>query len=221
MGRRRSITQKVIWIAALIWAPFPILAQETGIPSPGGMTGLAPAQSLSPPTAPTGAASGILVLNQEQLLSQSRMGRRIQAEFEDVSRTLAAENRDIEARLMEEELQLTAMRPNMPVAEFAELADEFDTRVEGIRRAQEAKARELQTQADAAQNAFFELAFPFLLQIVQSRGAQVLMDNRSVLLSSDGVDITQAAIALIDAELGDGGPDPLIDLYGAGAASAP
>lgn len=156
----------------------------------------------------------ILVLNQDRLLSQTLLGQRIQQELETASAALAAENRQIEAQLTEEELELTERRPTMEPADFRELADEFDSRVVAIRQAQDAKTRDLQAQAEAAQQQFFEETFPILLEIVQERGASVLLDSRSVLLSAGTVDITETAIAAIDDALGRGGEAPLIALPG-------
>jgi Skp family chaperone for outer membrane proteins len=155
---------------------------------------------------------GILVVNQERLIGQSLYGQRIQDELEAASAALSAENRRIEQRLTAEELDLTELRDTLPPEEFRALADEFDARVEDIRAAQEAKARELNEQADAAQTQFFERAAPLLLGIVRDRGAAVLMDSRAVLLSAERVDITEAAIAELDAELGDGGAEAIITL---------
>ncbi|ABD55369.1 OmpH family outer membrane protein [Jannaschia sp. CCS1] len=158
--------------------------------------------------------ASILVLNQDRLLSQTEFGERIQTELEAASLALAAENREIEARLTEEELELTALRPTMAPDEFGTLADEFDARVVAIRAAQDAKTRDLQTQTEAAQQRFFEETFPLLLEIVEARGASVLLDSRTVLLSAGSVDITDAAIVAINETLGDGGDAPLIALPG-------
>ena len=159
-------------------------------------------------------ATPIVVLNQERLLSQSLYGQRIQREVEAAGAALSAENRQIEARLTEEELALTQRRSTMTPEAFRPIAEEFDARVNGIRSAQEAKSRALQQQAEAAQQAFFETAFPILIEVLRGRGAGILMDNRAVLLSADGIDITEEAIALIDARIGEGGAEPLIDLDG-------
>jgi len=156
------------------------------------------------------SADGILVLNQERLFAQSEYGQRIQRELEEVSVQLAAENRRIEAELTQEELDLTELRETLPADEFRALADVFDTRVEAIRSEQEAKARSLTAQADAAQGQFFEQVGPILLEIVRERNAAVLMDSRAVLLSADTIDVTEDAIAAIDGSLGEGGPDPII-----------
>jgi Skp family chaperone for outer membrane proteins len=178
-------------LALVVALSGPAAAQETGSSDPE-------------------AVSGILILNQERLFARSLFGQRIQRELEDASARLAAENRRIEARLTEEELDLTELRGTIEAEEFRALADAFDSRVEVIRAEQEAKARNLTGQADAAQSLFFESVAPILLEIVRDRNAAVLVDSRSVLLSADRVDVTEAAIAAIDETLGEGGAEPII-----------
>ena len=158
--------------------------------------------------------ASVLVLNQDRLLTGTLFGQRIQTELEAASAALSAENRQIEAELTAEELELTERRPEMSPEDFRTLAEEFDGRVVAIRAAQDAKARNLQAQAEAVQQRFFEETVPVLLEIVQIRGAAVLLDSRSVLLSAGTVDITDAAIVAIDEALGNGGDAPLISLPG-------
>jgi len=183
------------------------------------LSGPAPAQDAA--EADPAPVSGILVLNQERLFARSLFGQRIQRELEDASARLAAENRRIETRLTEEELELTELRGTIEADEFRALADAFDTRVEAIRAEQEAKARNLTGQADAAQSLFFENVAPILLEIVRDRNAAVLVDSRSVLLSADRVDVTEAAIAAIDETLGEGGAEPIITIDVDAEQSAP
>jgi Skp family chaperone for outer membrane proteins len=183
-----------------------------------GVTVLALALAPLAATAQSGlgapAPPQIVIIDQERLLSGSRYGQRIQAEVEEAGAALIAENRRIEGLLTEEELRLTAQRALMSAEDFRPLAEEFDSRVDEIRTAQDAKSRALQSQAEAARGRFFELAFPILVDLMRARGATVLMDNRAVLLSIEGIDITEAAIARIDLDIGDGGAAPLIDLDG-------
>ncbi len=177
---------------------------------PGAM-----AQSEGASAAPSaGASNPIAIIDQDRLLSGSRYGQRMGQEIEAAGAALVAENRRIEGQLTEEELRLTAQRANIDADAFRPLAEEFDARVESIRAAQEAKSRALQAQAEAARAEFFELVFPILVDLMRMRGAAVLMDNRAVLLSAEGIDITEAAIARIDREIGGGGDAPLIDLDG-------
>ncbi|QBY00546.1 OmpH family outer membrane protein [Rhodophyticola sp. CCM32] len=168
------------------------------------------AQQVQPLTAP----EGILVLNQDALFARSQFGQRVQQELEQAGERLAAENREIEAQLTEEEMRLTEERQGMDPTAFRVLADEFDTRVGEIRTAQDAKAQSLNDQADAARQQFFELAFPILLELVQDRGAAVIMDSRAVLLSAETVDITATALIWVDDRIGDGGEGPLLETDG-------
>lgn len=158
--------------------------------------------------------SPVLTLNQDRLYIASEFGQRVQAELEAASADLSGENRKIEAALVEEEQRLTDDRPTMTPAEFRKLADEFDERVTGIRRAQEQKANSIQRQADDERARFFELAFPVLLRLVEETGAVAILDNSAVIFSVRQIDITDAAIARVDAEVGaaplpqDSGPQP-------------
>ena len=62
---------------------------------------------------------------------------------------------------------------------------------------------------------------PILLEIVRDRNAAVLVDSRSVLLSADRIDVTEAAIAAIDETLGEGGAQPIITIDVDAEQSAP
>lgn len=196
-------------------------AAQEGHIAPGDAAGVLAQVQAQLPTAETAPVLPVVVINQERLLSQTLFGRRIQREVEEAGAALVAENRQIEAQLTEEELRLTERRAEMTAEAFRPLAEEFDARVESIRAAQEAKSRALQAQAEAAQARFFEESLPLLIDVLRAREAAVLMDSRAVLLSVEGADITDAAIALIDARLGDGPEAPLIDLSGTGGQPRP
>ena len=156
------------------------------------------AQNLGVPRAP------ILVLDRDLLYLQSAFGQRILSDIEAASDALRSENRRIDAELTEEEGRLTELRGTIPEADFQVLAEEFDTRVEGIRRAQEVKATALTGQAEQAQQRFFQVAAPVLEQLARESGALVILDRRSVIAAADQIDITPQAIQRIDALLGRG-----------------
>jgi hypothetical protein len=92
------------------------------------------------------------------------------------------------------------------------MADAFDTRVEAIRAAQEAKARDLSEQADAAQAQFFERVAPILLDIVRDRGAAVLMDSRAVLAVGRPRRRDRDRHRGDRRALGEGGDEPIISI---------
>ena len=143
--------------------------------------------------------SPILTVKQQELFEGSAFGRASLARLEAASRDIAAENRRIEADLEAEEQNLTERRKTMEPEIFRPIADAFDKKVEGIRNAQDAKSRDLNRQREEDQQEFFGYAVPVLAQIMQEFGGVVLMDQSSVVLSLDRIDITSEAITRIDA----------------------
>lgn len=172
----------VSFLLALLAAPLTLAAQETAAPRP----------------------SPVLTITQDRLFSGTLYGKAIQARIEAESRALQAENRRIEADLEAEESRLTTQRATLPPDEFRALAEAFDAKVEGIRSAQDAKARAVTRQADAGRQLFFETAVPVLAALMNEMGAVVILNKDAIILSFGKIDVTDRAIARIDAVLGDG-----------------
>ncbi len=148
--------------------------------------------------------SPILTIDPDALFSQSLFGQRISAQLQAETDALAAENRRIEADLTAEERSLTERRPTMAPEAFRAEAEAFDTKVQGIRSAQDAKERDLQRTLTEGRDAFLEIVRPILGTLMQERGSVLILDRRSVFLGLGVIDITDEAIAAVDAAVGDG-----------------
>jgi Skp family chaperone for outer membrane proteins len=152
----------------------------------------------------------IFVLDQEVLYNRSAFGQRVQQEVLSRSEAISRENQRLEEELKAEELSLTEQRPTLAQAEFRELADAFDARVEAIRTAQAGKAADLNRFTETERQRFFDAMLPVLVGLAEEIGALAVIDTRTTIISSDLINITERAIARIDAEIGDGGtPLPL------------
>jgi Skp family chaperone for outer membrane proteins len=139
------------------------------------------------------------------MFEESQWGRRALGEINADSAALAAENRRIEAELSAEEQDLADRRSTISAQEFRLLADAFDAKVVDIRRNQDTKLRDLNRLNDAERQAFFAAAAPILREyLLASEGAVAILDRRAILVASDAIDITDQAIALIDARVGAG-----------------
>lgn len=148
--------------------------------------------------------TAILTVAPERLFAESAYGQRVVREIEAEGTALATENRRIEAELMAEERTLTQRRTEMEPGAFRQLADAFDEKVQQIRREQDAKARDLGEQQDEARGEFLQVARPVLVTLMRESGASVILERSSVFLSADSTDITDLAVARIDAAIGDG-----------------
>lgn len=156
------------------------------------------------PAGPSGSVSfqsQVLTINQQRLFEESQFGKSSLSRLEADSRALQAEIRKVESDLEIEERLLTERRSTLPPAQFQPLASGFDEKVEKIRATWGEKDRDLKRQREQDQQKFFESAVPILAKMMQEMGAVMLIDQSSVILSLDRVDITETAIERIDVEL--------------------
>ena len=154
-------------------------------------------------------ASPILTIDSDRLFEDSAFGREIIEEIEQLGAELSAENRQIEEDLTREEKELTELRPTMTPLEFRELADAFDAKVTETRRTQDAKSRALNSKLEERRVVFLNAAAPVLEQLMREAGAAVVLERRSVFISSNAVDITLIAIDRLNAVLSaDDMPEP-------------
>lgn len=166
--------------------------------------GVTVAQEAEGTAAQSALRSPVLLIDPERLFQESLYGQRILDELRADSEALAAENRRIEADLTEEERALTEQRPSMSAADFRAAADAFDEKVQGIRRAQDAKETALQNTVTEGREAFFGAAQNIIGRLMVDAGSVVVLDRRSVFLSIGAIDITESALEAVNAELGDG-----------------
>ena len=136
----------------------------------------------------------VLILDQERLFESSAIAVRISEEAERRTAALDRENLRIDAELVKEELGLTERRASLDPNEFRRLADEFHEKVQAIRAEQDAKTVELQRFRNEDRQEFLVRIRPILTEIARERGAIVVLDRRSVLLSAESIDITDEAI---------------------------
>lgn len=141
----------------------------------------------------------ILTIDQDRLFQETGLGARASEAIEAEAAALSAENTNIEQDLIRRELELTEQRAVLPAQEFRALADTFDRDVQRIRDEQDEKARELTRMRDAARQDFFNDVAGIISDIVRERGALVVLDRRDVFLSADRIDITDDAIARVNA----------------------
>lgn len=166
-----------------------------------GMSGVSPVFAQQLPASPT---VPILVVDSDRLFLSSDFGERVAREIEAQGNELATQNRQIEQELADMEQDLTDRRDSMSPEEFQPLADAFDTRVQETREEQAAKSRALNVQLEAERAAFLNAAGPVLQELMAELGASVVLDRRTVFISSNRADITSAAIARLNARLGQG-----------------
>lgn len=148
------------------------------------------------------------IVDDEQLYRESQFGARVTAEIETASRALEVENDQLLSELTAREEELTGLRATLSVEEFRAAAAAFDIQAETIRRDQAEKRQRLAQFEDSERRRFFGQSTPILQEVLQRSGGLVLIDARAVIIGVPGLDMTEDAIAAMDAAIGDGGPPP-------------
>lgn len=171
-----------------------LAALALGAPPAWAQDGLAMGQVQSP----------VLTIDVDRLLAETAYGRRLSADILARGEALEAENDRIADELTAEERSLTERRPGMDPEAFRAEADAFDGKVQRIRDEQDAKQRALEAAVADGRGAFIEAARPVLGQLMRESGAAVIIERRDVFLSATLVDVTDEAIAAIDAAIGEG-----------------
>lgn len=148
----------------------------------------------------------VLIIDGDQIYIQSQYGQRIEAELAAEVAAVRAENDEIIATLREEELSLTARRPDMDPEAFRQEAAAFDAKVEEVRRAREAKSSEVQQRQINARTEFDRRVQTIIANFLFERGAAIVIDINDAVVWVRSANITDDVIARIDLELGDGLP---------------
>lgn len=179
MAPWRSLRRVLAWVGlGLTLALAPVVAQEVSVP--------------------------LLTLDQNRLFVESAFGRAALQRDRDATQALDDENARIEAALIAEEQELTDRRATLPTEEFAALASAFDAKVERIRDEQDAKFRDLSRLRDEDRKAFLRAIGPVLGKLMNEKGAVAIIDKQTLILSLSAIDVTDVAIARVDAALGPG-----------------
>lgn len=195
---RRVRPLKIIWTAGVVTLLSSCLLQAQEAAPNVGLGGFSLEQNLGIPK------SLLLTIHSDRMFSESEYGQRIAREMEGRSAVLMAENRRIEAELRAEELDLAERRSTTDPDAFRALAQSFDQKVQETRSTQEAKFLEITNARDEARREFRQTSIPILEQIMAETGAAAILEQSTVLLSADSIDVTDLAIARIDAILGEG-----------------
>ena len=147
---------------------------------------------------PTVFPRPVVVLDQEALFNDSKLGQAILLAEAENRTVLLQENRIISDAFEEEEAELTAMRSTISTDEFHVLSEDFDKRVRAAREEQLSKDVELQQKNEARRRRFLWISAPYLSEIMSKYRAVAILDQRSVLLFDRNMDITLEAIELLD-----------------------
>ena len=149
-----------------------------------------------------GKAPVILVVNMDQLVAQSKAGKTIPSQAEDVRKSVTAEL-EAEAEKLKKDIESFQKNSELMSDEVRQkTGQELQARAQyGLPQRQQIAEQAFRIALQNAQTKILAESQPILKDIVEKRGATVLLDRSAVMYAAVETDVTQEVIAALDKKL--------------------
>lgn len=150
------------------------------------------AQQAGTPANPAGQA--VLIVDQDKALNESAPGRVLRALLQE-RRTIQLQATAERDKAMEaEEIEIARIRDGLTREEFEKRLQEFDQKVRQARRENQEAIQAMQAENDNARRKLVQALHLILRDILQERGATVLLNAQTVVMARGDVDVTNEVI---------------------------
>lgn len=150
------------------------------------------------PAAAQQKAPVILVVNQQQVLGQSKAGQSIAAQLQKLQDDATTElNAQVQA-LQKEQDDLQKQKDLVAAEVWTEKAKALVAKQNNFPALRDTRAKELQISEQQALEKLNDSLTPILKKIVDTRGATILVDRAAVIFAAPETDVTAQVIADLD-----------------------
>lgn len=140
----------------------------------------------------------ILIVNQAQVLGQSKAGLSIRTQLEKLQEQANTElNAEVE-KVVKEVEDLRKQKDLMSEEVWMQRAQQAEVKRQNLPALREVKTRELSISEQQALNQLTDKLTPILERIVERRGATLLLDRSAVMYAAVDTDITAEVISELD-----------------------
>ncbi len=147
------------------------------------------------------AAANILVVDTVRIQEQAAAAKSMQTQIRDFETKLQAQAKSAEEKLKAEEVALKQQQTLLAPEQFDVKRREFETRVGDEQRKLQQAQQDMQVAVRTAQGTLLKALEPILKELMTERGANLMVDRRMVLTSSDSLDVTAAVIERLNKKL--------------------
>jgi len=141
----------------------------------------------------------VLVISHEKIFGETKLGKAIFKKFKNEEEILSVEAEKIEKIFIDEEKELTSIRPNLDSDEFLKLANDFDKRVELERLNQRQKESIIKENLNIWKKKFFNTyMIPIIQDFMKFYEASIVIDIDSkafrLVIFDSRINITDSVI---------------------------
>ncbi len=145
-------------------------------------------------TQPTIADHSVLVVDRERVLRDSAPGRALAAAIQEQRLALQSASAEVEKAMEAEETEIDQIRDRLTPQQFEERLRDFDQRVRQVRRDSQQASQALHSRVNDARREMEQALNLVLRDILEERGASVLLNAQTVIMAREEIDITGEAI---------------------------
>jgi len=174
-------------------APTAVVAPPSGAP--------APAVAAAAPPGPGAAAPRIIVIDRQFILARSSAGQEMMTQAQNLSKQSETEFKAQEQLLVTEAGQLQQQLAIMAPDVRDQKEKEFTTKQQAFQARVSQRQAEIQAGLGKAGHVIEVALEPILKSLMAERGANMVFDRGSVILSTADVDVTPVAVQRLDKAL--------------------
>ena len=174
-------------------APTAVVAPPSGAP--------APAVAAAAPPGPGAAAPRIIVIDRQFILARSSAGQEMMTQAQNLSKQSETEFKAQEQLLVTEAGQLQQQLAIMAPDVRDQKEKEFTTKQQAFQARVSQRQAEIQAGLGKAGHVIEVALEPILKALMAERGANMVFDRGSVILSTADVDVTPVAVQRLDKAL--------------------
>jgi Skp family chaperone for outer membrane proteins len=151
--------------------------------------------------AAAGTPAVILIVNSDQLFTQSKVGQNVREQIQTLSKKLQSESAKAENSLKAEAKKLGEQRALLKEEDFAKKVQAFQKKEQDTQQRLQAKGQALQLGANVARNKVEEAIRPIFADVLKAHDANILLDQSTVLAGGVDLDVTAEIVKALDAKL--------------------
>jgi outer membrane protein len=150
------------------------------------------------PVAHAATPATIAVVDVQKLISQSKAGQDIEKQLETRKTKFLTELQQQEQKLREDEKALAGKRATLSQEDFAKQAKEFEEKLTKTRGEAQERKKALEEAAAKGVLKLRDEILKVVKGIADTEGYTLVINRQNVVLSSDGIDITDKTLAQLD-----------------------
>lgn len=161
----------------------------------------APAAAPAPTIAHGPVIPGVCVISVNQAIADSVVGKFVRTRLQQIAQQVQAELQPEDLSLSNDVKAFQARQSTLDAAARQSQGQALQTRANTFQQKYEQRQRELQATQEKAFNRIAQELDPIAQQIYQQRRCSILLNRNAVLFFNPDMDITPAAVTLLNAKI--------------------